>query len=319
MKIDIETLRKTNGIGTKTIERIIEQYNLDNDLKSYKSMYQPSDTYKINRDINLWKGDCLELMEHIPDNSVDMILCDLPYGTTACKWDTVIPFEPLWDNYKRIIKDNGAIVLFGSQPFTTKLINSNINNFKYEWVWEKQKGANFMGAKYSPIKYHENIVVFGKTNNSKVKYYPQKTNVIELDDILNMNKKELKHFMDNRLYDRYGKIDRRKTINNIPNPKDGHYGKMSLKIRNADDGTRFPKSVIKINKSINKNLHPTQKPVELLEYLVKTYTDENMLVLDNTMGVGSTGVACKNTNRKFIGIELDEEYFNIASKRILDK
>ena len=134
MKIDIETLRKTKGIGSKTLERIIEQHNLDNELKAYKSNYKPSETYKVDKDINLWQGDCIELMEHIPDKSVDMILCDLPYGTTACSWDTVIPFEPLWGQYERVIKDNGAIVLTASQPFTADLIASNRKLFRYEWI-----------------------------------------------------------------------------------------------------------------------------------------------------------------------------------------
>ena len=134
MKIDIETLRKTKGIGSKTLERIIEQHNLGNELKAYKSTYKPSETYKVDKDINLWQGDCIELMEHIPDKSVDMILCDLPYGTTACSWDTVIPFEPLWGQYERVIKDNGAIVLTASQPFTADLIASNRKLFRYEWI-----------------------------------------------------------------------------------------------------------------------------------------------------------------------------------------
>ena len=264
--------------------------------------------------IKLLQGDCLELMKKIPDKSIDMILCDLPYGTTACKWDNIIPFDKLWEQYNRIIKNNCAIVLFGSQPFTSNLIHSNINNFKHEWIWEKQKSANFMSAKYQPLKYHENILVFG--NNGKVNYYPQKYNVLEFDEIKQMNDKQLKHLFDTRDYDRYGKIDRRKTINDCINPKDSHYGKISVKIRNADNGTRYPKSVIKINKSINKNVHSTQKPTELLEYLIKTYSKEDDLVLDNCMGSGSTGIACLNTKRNFVGMELDENYFNIAKERI---
>ena len=262
----------------------------------------------------LLNGDCLELMNKIPNKSIDMILCDLPYGTTACQWDVTIPFEPLWEQYNRIVKDNGAIVLFGSQPFTSELIHSNIKNFKYEWIWEKQKAANFMSAKYQPLKYHENILVFGV--GGKVKYFPQKYPVLEFDEIKNMDDKQLKNLFESRDYDRYGKIDRRKAVNDCINPKDSHYGKMSVKIRNIDDGYRYPKSVIKINKSINKNIHPTEKPVDLLEYLIKTYTNEGELVLDNCMGSGSTGVACLNTNRNFIGIELDEGYFNMAKERI---
>lgn len=258
------------------------------------------------------KGDCLEVMKDIPDKSIDMILCDLPYGTTACKWDTIIPFEPLWKQYKRIIKDNGAIVLFGSQPFTSKLILSNINNFKYEWIWEKQKASNFMGAKYQPLKYHENILVF---SNNTHNFYPQRYKVLEFEDIKNMDNKLLKDVFENKEYDRYGKVDRRKTINNPITNKE-HIGNNIIRIRNEDDGYRYPKSVLKINKEINTNLHPTQKPVALMEYLIKTYTNENELVLDNCMGSGTTGVACKNLNRNFIGIELDEHYFNIAKERI---
>ncbi len=264
-------------------------------------------------DCQLMFGDCLERMKEIEDNSIDMILCDLPFGTIACKWDNVIPFEPLWKQYKRVIKDNGAIVLFGSQPFTSMLVASNVKNFKHEWIWEKQKAANFMSAKNAPLKYHENIVVFGY---GAVKYTPLKYNVLEIDDILKMDRKKIENIFESRDYDRYGKIDRRNTLNDCPNPKNCHYGSLSVKTRNVDDGTRYPKSVIKINKSINGNVHPTQKPVALLEYLIKTYTNEGEMVLDNTMGSGSTGVACVNTNRKFIGIEMEENYFNISCDRI---
>ena len=262
--------------------------------------------------IDLKCGDCLEIMKDIPDKSIDMILCDLPYGTTACKWDNIIPFEPLWEQYKRIIKDDGAIVLFGSQPFTSKLIMSNLEMFRYEWIWEKQKASNFMSAKYQPLKYHENIVVFSKKTHN---YYPQRYKVLELCEIENMTHKELKNLFDTRDYDRYGNIDRRKTINN-PFTNKEHIGNNIKRVRNVDDGYRFPKSVLKINKKINTNLHPTQKPVALLEYLIKTYTNEGATVLDNCMGSGSTGVACVNTNRNFIGMEIDEKYFNIAKDRI---
>lgn len=258
------------------------------------------------------QGDCLELMKKIPDKSIDMILCDLPYGTTACKWDIIIPFDKLWQQYERIIKDHGAIVLFGSQPFTSELIHSNIENFKYEWIWEKQKASNFMGAKYAPLKYHENICVFSYGNHI---YNPQKYRVLELEEIMTYDKKQMKHMLETRDYDRFAKIDRRKTTNNPISNKE-HLGNFITRIRNKDDGTRYPKSVIKINKSINGNVHPTQKPVALLEYLIKTYTNENDVVLDNCMGSGSTGVACMNTNRKFIGFELDEGYYDIAKKRI---
>lgn len=262
--------------------------------------------------IDLRLGNCLKLMKDIPDKSIDMILCDLPYGTTACEWDNIIPFKPLWEQYNRIIKDNGAIVLFGSQPFTSKLVISNIEMFKYEWIWEKQKASNFMSAKFQPLKYHENILVFSKNTHN---YYPQKYRVLELEEIKQMSNQQLKKLFESRDYDRFGKVDKRKTINNPITNKEV-IGNRIKRIRNRDDGYRYPKSVIKINKNINTNLHPTQKPVELLEYLIKTYTQENETVLDNCMGSGSTGVACVRTYRNFIGMEIDEEYFNIAKNRI---
>ena len=262
--------------------------------------------------IDLRKGDCLELMKDIPDKSIELILCDLPYGTTACKWDIVIPFDKLWEQYNRIIKDNGTIVLFGSEPFTAELIHSNIKNFKYEWIWEKQKASNFMGAKYQPLKYHENICVFSKSTHN---YYPQRYKVLEFEEIKQMSDKELKQVFETRDYDRFGKVDRRKTINQPNYSKEIHYGNIKGS-RKKDEGLRYPKSVLKFDRSVNSNLHPTQKPVALLEYLIKTYTNESELVLDNCMGSGSTGVACINTNRNFIGIELDEKYYKIACERI---
>jgi len=238
--------------------------------------------------MDLRQGDCLELMKEIPDNNVDLILCDLPYGTTACKWDTIIPFDKLWEQYNRIIKNNCAIVLTASQPFTSALLMSNPKMFKHEWIWEKQKASNFMAFKYQPAKYHENIIVFGK---GKVKYNPLKWLVVE------------------------NKIDKRKHINNPITNKECHIGKI-VRTRSKDDGTRYPKSIIQINKSINKNIHPTQKPVALMEYLIKTYSNEEDLVLDNCMGSGTTGVACYNLNRSFIGMELDKDYFDVAENRI---
>lgn len=264
-------------------------------------------------DIELIHGDCLVEMRKLADKSIDCVICDLPYGTTSCKWDVVIPFDKLWEQYRRVVKDGGAIVLFGSQPFTSMLVASNIANFKHEWIYEKQKAANFMSAKNAPLKYHENILVFGF---GSIKYNPQKYKVLEFDDILKMNSEQLKHLFQSRDYDRFGCVDKRHTLNDCQNPKISHYGNLSVKIRNPDDGTRYPKSVIKINKSINGNVHPTQKPVALLEYLIKTYSNEGDTILDNTMGSGSTGVACVNTNRKFIGIELDDVFFKIASQRI---
>ena len=208
-----------------------------------------------------------------------MILCDLPYGTTACKWDVIIPFEPLWKEYKRIIKDRGCIALFGSEPFSSYLRMSNIKGYKYDWIWNKKKGGNILNLKQQPYKIHEIISIF----NSKI-YYP----------IMEKQK------------ERTGKTYSKGEANGIKN-----YG--DERIYNE----KYPKSIIEESNADQRNkLHPTQKPVALLEYLIKTYTLENETVLDNTMGSGSTGVACINTNRNFIGIEKDAEYFKIAKKRI---
>ena len=239
--------------------------------------------------INLIQGDCLEKMKDIPDNSVDMVLCDPPYGTTACKWDVVIPFDLMWIELKRIIKDNGAIVLFGSEPFSSYLKLSNIKMFKYDWIWEKENGTNFLNVKFQPFKVHEMVSVFSLgassyTSKGGMKYYPQKT----------FGLKPYKITSKQGLYT---------------------YDSFTLEtVSENKDGSRMPRSVQKFN--TEKGLHPTQKPVPLLEYLVKTYTLENEVVLDFTMGSGSTGVACKNLNRNFIGIEKDENYFQIATNRI---
>ena len=240
-----------------------------------------------NKDnIKLIKGDCLEVMKSIPDKSIDMILCDLPYGTTACKWDIIIPFKPLWEQYNRIIKDNSAIVLFGSQPFTSALIMSNLKMFKYEWIWEKDAGSNFTTVKYQPMKEHENILVFGK---GKTRYFP---------------------IMQERIGSRKGK----ETTTIDSGRKDSVYGTQEGRGILKVGKLRYPRSIQRFKRE--RGLHPTQKPVKLLEYLIKTYTNEGELVLDNCMGSGSTGVACLKTNRKFIGIEQDDKYFEIAYNRI---
>ena len=264
--------------------------------------------------IDLRQGDCLEQMDKLIERGVkvDMILTDPPYGTTACKWDTIIPFEDMWERLNKLIKPNGAIVLFGSEPFSSALRMSNIKNYKYDWVWEKQKASNFMGAKYSPLKYHEIISVF--SNNTHF-YNPQRYKVLEIEEIMSLNEEGIRKLLETKDYDRFGKVDRRKTINDCKTNKE-LLGNDIKRTRSKDDGYRYPKSVLKINKEVNTNVHPTQKPVALMEYLVKTYTNEGETVLDFTMGSGSTGVACVNTNRNFIGIELDEEYFEIAKKRI---
>ena len=230
----------------------------------------------------LLQGDCLELMKDIPDGSVDAIITDPPYGTTACKWDSVIPFEPMWAELKRIIKPNGAIVLFGSQPFTSALVMSNVKMFKYEWVWNKSLAGNGILAKKQPLKIHENVVVF----NSNI-YIPE------------MRKGKARW--------KGGIKDKHGTFSNAEAPK-------------VWSDEYYPTSIIDISGAGMRSgrVHPTQKPVALMEYLVKTYTNEGETVLDFTMGSGSTGVACVNTNRNFIGIELDSEYFNIAKERIGD-
>lgn len=237
--------------------------------------------------IQLFQGDCLEIMNQIPDKSIDMILCDLPYGTTACKWDVVIPFEELWKHYNRIIKDNGAIVLFGNEPFSSFLRMSNIKYYKYDWIWYKNLRTGFANAKYQPMKSNELISVFYKKVPT---YNPQKT-------------KRTTQKGGNK------KTDWGDCYGNLKN---------DTKPDNQSDYVN-PHTVIDFIKCIHspeKRYHPTQKPVELLEYLIKTYTNENNVILDNCMGSGSTGIACLNTNRKFIGIELNEKYFEIAKNRI---
>lgn len=244
--------------------------------------------------INLMNGDCLELMKNIPDGSVDLILTDPPYGTTACKWDTVIPFEMMWVELKRIIKPNGAIVLFGSEPFSSALRMSNIKQYKYDWVWEKSRALGFMNAKNKPMNKHELISVFSNgacANGSKNKMIYNPQGLLPLNKIVKGRKSS--------------KAD-----------SEGHnFGRKSHKEELFQEWTNYPDQILKFN-SEGKTVHPTQKPVALLEYLIKTYTQENETVLDFTMGSGSTGVAAKNTNRKFIGIELDETYFNIAQERM---
>lgn len=229
----------------------------------------------------LFKGDCLEIMKNIPDGSVDMILCDLPYGTTQNKWDSILPLEALWNQYNRIIKDIGVIALFAQAPFDKVLGCSNIKNLRYEWIWEKNIASGHLNVRWMPMKNHENILIFYKEPSA---YCPQ----MDEGSPYISNRKERDDSGDN-----YNGVVRTDTINK---------------------GTRYPKTVLHFDREIG--FHPTQKPVPLLEYLIKTYSKENDLVLDNCMGSGSTGVACINTNRNFIGIELNEKYFNIAKERI---
>jgi site-specific DNA-methyltransferase (adenine-specific) len=240
--------------------------------------------------MELIHGDCLKEMFDIPDNSVDMVCCDMPYGTTACKWDTVLPLDMLWYHYKRICKDNAAIVLNASQPFTTTLINSNLKVFAFAWVWDKKFGANFVQAKRQPIKNHEDICVFTLTGKQP-KYYPQM--IKRVAPIYKGGNKQTEA------------IPITQTNSAIA------FGKSKKEYSH-----KFPISQITFNCREGRGLHPTQKPVALIEYLIKTYTNEGDTVLDNCMGSGTTGVACKNLNRDFIGIELNEKYFEIAKQRI---
>ena len=238
----------------------------------------------------LLHGDCLELMKQIPDGSVDMILTDPPYGTTACKWDNVIPFEPMWEQIWRVLKPNGACLLFGSEPFSSALRMSQIKRFKYDWVWEKSQATGHLNAQRQPMRCFEIVSVFFKTQSV---YFPQ---------ITNKPKENIRPRGKRAKSECYGEFDE-----NAP----------ALLSKEK----QFPKNIIKfanVNGQSKIRQHPTQKPVALLEYLIKTYTLEGETVLDFTMGSGSTGVACVNTGRKFIGIEMDDKYFEIASKRIAE-
>lgn len=230
------------------------------------------------------QGDCLEVMQAIASGSVDMILCDLPYGTTQCKWDTIIPFTPLWEQYSRIIKPNGAILLFGAEPFSSLLRLSNVKDYKYDWIWDKVKGTGFLNAKRQPMRNHEIISCFYK---NQCAYYPQKTTG-------HINKKTFraKHLQT----EVYG------TMTN-----DYHY----------ESTERYPRSIqVFSTDTQNSSLHPTQKPVSLCEYMIKTYTTTGQVVLDNCIGSGTTAIACINSDRNFIGIEKDVRYFDISNKRI---
>jgi len=239
----------------------------------------------------IYLGDCLDVMQQIDDKSIDAIVCDLQYNTTKNSWDSLIPFEPLWEQYNRIIKDDGAIVLFSQQPFTSMLVMSNPKMFKYEWIWEKENGTGFLNANHAPLKIHENILVFGKGATSptkksvSMKYNPQM---------------------------RTGFKAYTCKQGGIGNNYDFKHSKETVTDNN---GERYPVDIIKFNRDKEK-LHPTAKPVELLRYLIRTYTNENDVVLDNCMGSGSTIVAAIRENRQYIGIEKDEKYFNVANERI---
>lgn len=318
----------------------------------------------------IWHGDCLELMKDIPDKSIDMILCDLPYGTTACKWDTIIPFEPLWEQYRRIIKDNGAIVLTASQPFTSALVMSNVSSFSHQWIWEKEQGSNPLTARKMPMKNFEDVLVFYEDHRDLALIHPLRKHAEKIASYIGYSRKKLhevfnnyrfQHFLESRnnknfsliqkdmyeiLTEKYSlvemdgymtweemrKIDKifdlqKRTYN--PQMLEGKpyeqksgrigevYGRKLEGHVTKNSGTRFPGSIVFFSRDKTK-LHPTQKPVALFEYLIRTYTNEGDIVLDSCAGSGTTGIACKNLNRQFILIEKEQEYIDIINKRLSD-
>lgn len=244
-----------------------------------------------NDSLQLYNNDCLETMKNIADKSIDCIICDLPFGVSQCKWDNQIPFDKLWEVYERVIKDNGAIVLFGIEPFSSMLRTSNLAIYKYDWIWRKPKGTGHLNAKKQPLRDTENISVFYK---KQCVYNPQ----------FSVGKP-------------FTSLKSGKTSKVVESGVTT-YGKFmnGSEYRNANSGFRYPKQILEFGIVERNTVHPTQKPVPLIEYLVRTYTNENDIVLDNCMGSGTTGVACVNTNRSFIGIEIDRAYFDIAVKRI---
>lgn len=258
----------------------------------------------MNEQYKLYNGDCLEVMDKLIEQGVkvDAIITDPPYGTTACKWDSVIPFDAMWERLNKLIKPTGAIVLFGSEPFSSELRMSNIKKFRHEWYWNKINAGNFVQAKNHPLKIVENIMVFSK---NKVNYNPQ----------MNINTEEYTKKLK-------AKHKNKKESSMTQTVEDKYFTMASGKFKiQTDESVSYPKNILTVSKFSNEcnsrnRVHPTQKPVELLEYLIKTYTNEGELILDFTAGSGSTGVGCINTNRRFIGIELDEGYYNIAKERI---
>ena len=280
--IKLSDLRKVSGIGEKTIERIKETL-LQDDSDTYISKYNPDMHLDIN---NIYQGDCLELMSGIPDKSIDMILCDLPYGQTKNKWDSVIPLDKLWKHYKRIIKDNGAIVLFGQGMFTAEVMSSNKDWWRYNLIWDKILPSGFLNANRMPLRVHEDIIVFYK---SPPTYTPQK------------HKGEPNH-------------SKGKPKNNANN----NYGNFEFVDNKEELGDmKHPKSIFSYQKPHpSKMLHPTEKSVELCEILIKSFTIEDETVLDNCVGSGTTAISAININRNYIGIDLEEEYSNISRERI---
>ena len=303
----IELLHKCNELGIykckskkkanliEIIQENMKQYEnihltVDEDSNEEIKMENEKSDIEVNLDINmenfqLINGNCLVEMKNIHSKSIDMILCDLPYGMTKNSWDIALPFDELWNEYNRIIKDNGAIILFGSQPFTSLMITSNLKMFRYSLVWEKNKFSDFLNAKRKPMKTNEDIVIFYKKQPT---YNPQ--------------------YWYSTPYERWNKQSAVDKQSNYGSHKENYV---------QSDGKRLPTTVLKFNR-VERPVHPTQKPTNLLEWLIKTYSNENDVVLDNCMGSGSTGVACKNTNRKFIGIELEKKYYEISQQNIFD-
>lgn len=234
----------------------------------------------------IYNQDCLEGMKQIDDKSIDMILCDLPYGTTACKWDSIIPFDELWQQYNRIIKDNGVIALFGAEPFSSKLRLSNIDLYKYDWIWEKERPSNFASAKYQPLRYTENISIFYK---KKCLYNPQMT-------------------VGNKNHSVGKGIRNKVNESNLPSSTKSYQN-------NPESNLKYPKNILKFTRGVSQ-VHPTQKPIDLCEYLINTYTNENDLILDNCIGSGTTAIAAMNTCRNYIGFEIDTDHFTKAKERI---
>jgi site-specific DNA-methyltransferase (adenine-specific) len=239
----------------------------------------------------IYLGDCLEIMKLIPEKSIDMVLCDLPYGTTICKWDAIIPFDKLWEQYERIVKPNGAIVLTASQPFTSALLMSKPKWFRHEWIWQKNRGSNFALLKWQPFKEHESVLVFSKETAN---YYPIKEERSE------SGKSRCAYTFNNKVTS--------ETMNNQT------FYNQEGERRSLDENLRNPSSIQKFNTEVG--LHPTQKPTALFEYLINTYSKEGETILDNCIGSGTTAIACKRTGRNFIGIEMEQKYFDIATKRI---
>lgn len=290
--IKLSDLRKVSGIGEKTIQRVKDTLLQEQLMGDYISEYNPRLHLDKN---NIYHGDCLELMNGIPDKSINMILCDLPYGTTACSWDEVIPFESLWKHYNRIIKDSGVIALFGSEPFGTVLRMSQFDLYRYDWYWVKSKAGLYQHAKNRPMKAIETISIFSKSKwghisqvKNRMPYNPQ-----------GIKSSGVKVVTKN--YNAGG------TVGERPNQIGKEY----------ESFTGFPNDVLHYQNIIGRQaMHPTQKPTDLCEYLIKTYTNEDDIVLDNCIGSGTTAIAAINTNRQYIGIELNDDYYELAKNRI---